>query len=105
MFKGLNKKQCIRGFFAVSLFLLVSCGEPKINASSNKSIRLSIDKIRESLPIDKLALFNSSLRVISIKYSTLHKKLKSKNKLAEIIDGKTGLEIIAEAEKIRNSIP
>ena len=104
MFKGLRKNSIASGVLVVSLVLLVSCGEPKIDASSNKSIRISIEKIRESLPVEKVGLFNSSLRVLTIKYSKLHKKVGSNNKLIEIIDGKTGLEIIAEANKLRSAM-
>ncbi len=103
MFEGLSKKIITNGVLALSFVLLVSCGEPKIDASSNKSIKISIEKIRESLPIEKVALFNSSLRILTIKYSKLHKKAGSNNKLIEIIDGKTGLEIIAEANKLRTA--
>jgi len=102
MFEGLNKNKLISAFIGLNLIFLISCSEPKIDASSNKAIRTSIEKIRESLPAEKLALFNSSLRIITIKYSKLHKTPTSTNKLIEIIDGKTGLEIIAAAEKIKN---
>jgi len=87
----------------ISLAFMISCGEPRMDVSSKKAIKLSIDEIRESLPVEKLASFNSALRIISIKYSQLHKSTKSNNKLLNIIDGKTGLEIIAEANKIRNA--
>ncbi|MFV1982443.1 MAG: DUF6694 family lipoprotein [Thiohalomonadales bacterium] len=105
MFEGMNKKNSISSILLLSLVLLVSCGEPKIDASSNKAIKASIEKIRESLPIEKIALFNSSLRMLTIEYSKLHKSANSNNKLIEIINGKTGLEIIAEADKLRNSPP
>ena len=101
MFEGINKEKLVSSILVLCMVFLVSCGEPKIDVSSNKAIQLSIEKIRESLSIDQLALFNSSLRIITIKYSTLHKK--SNDKFLDIIDGKTGLEIIAEAEKIRRS--
>jgi len=105
MFEGTNKKRLLGVLITLSIVFLVSCGEPRIDTSSNKSIQLSIEKIRESLSIEQLALFNSSLRIITIEYSKLHSTLKSNGKLIEKIDGKTGLEIIAEAKKIRNSKP
>ncbi len=105
MFNGMNGKKWITRVFILSVvLLLVSCGEPRIDASSNKTIKSSIEDIREALPIEKVPLFNSSLRMLTIKYSKMHKSPTSNNKLLEIIDGKTGLEIIAEADKLRNSI-
>jgi PBP1b-binding outer membrane lipoprotein LpoB len=104
MINGINGKKLVNSIIALSLIFLVSCSEPTIDASSNKAIQLSIEKVRESLPIDNVALFNSSLRILTIKYSKLHKTPNSNNKLLEIIDGKTGLEVIAEADKLRNSM-
>lgn len=95
-------------FMLLPLFV-VGCGEPRIDSSTDKSMKASIAKIRESLPQDKRAAFDKALQVIAFSQVDL-KGLMTQGapgvdatlgKVKDVLNGKTGLEVIAEAERVR----
>lgn len=54
----------LTGVIALAL-LLTACDKPKIDASSDQSMKESIQKVRESLPADKKAQFDDAVKVVA----------------------------------------
>lgn len=100
------KKKLICLFF---ITLIVGCSEPKIDSSTEESMKASIEKVRNSISEDKKDKFEESLKVLafsSIDLKSLFTQGASgidttKNKMQEVLDGKTGLEVIDAAERIK----
>lgn len=95
---------------AAAFFLLVGCDQqPKIDASTDVSMKESIQKIRESLPTDKQDEFDSALKAMTLSQINL-KDLMADNadqvlgeKLRKALDGKTSEQVIAEGQKTREA--
>ncbi|MDM8536925.1 hypothetical protein QUF70_09250, partial [Desulfobacterales bacterium HSG17] len=81
----------------LSMLLMFGCGESKIDTSTDEAMRSSIEKVRESLPADMRKHFNEAMLTVAIgdnsniEPSDINERMKAK------LNGKTGLEIIAEA--------
>jgi uncharacterized protein YceK len=94
---------------AVTL-LLSGCDQPKIDTSSDESMKSSIQKVRASLPEDKRASYDDALKAVAFSHLNLKDLMQAgmTNNTAGIeaqmksdLAGKTGEEVINYAEKIR----
>jgi len=91
-------------------FLLSGCDKPKIDTSSDESMKSSIQKVRESLPENKRATYDDALKVVAFSHLSLGDIMKAgMNKDTSTIDermkldlsGKTGEEVISYADTVR----
>ncbi len=95
--------------FLIVLTILAGCSDPKIDASSDESMKTSVEKVRKSLPASKQKEFDEAMQVLA--FSQIDMKdiftqgaTEAGNlevKVRQSLDGKTGEQIIAEAERIR----
>jgi hypothetical protein len=98
--------------------LLFGCngGEPKVDASSQAAFQNSIAKIRERLPLADQTTFNEAVTVLALRdvgdaiqtgglLGALAALPSDQNamfeKVGKALEGKTGAEIVAEAEAIK----
>lgn len=49
----------------LSLTILIGCSNPKIDTSSDESMKTSIEKVRQSLPKEKKEQFDEALKIIA----------------------------------------
>ena len=107
--------------FLLSLcVLLVACGgalpmaAPKVDTSTQETAKASMQKVRESLPADQQAEFDKAVETLMVSQMNLGEALAGvlagktpdqaafdPAKLASVLNGKTGVEIIAEAKAVR----
>ena len=89
---------------------LSSCDKPKIDTSSDESMKTSIQKVRESLPENQRTAYDSALKVVALNhlnFTDLMQAGMTKNtsgieaQMKSELSGKTGEEIISYAETIR----
>lgn len=94
---------------AVLLMLaLYGCADPKVDTSSDEKMKTSIEKVRQSLPQEKRADFDRALQLLALNQIDLSNLFATGStgadltaaKMKDAINGKTGPEIIAEAQKI-----
>jgi PBP1b-binding outer membrane lipoprotein LpoB len=98
--------------FAVVLMFVAGCSKsaPTIDTSSDKAMKASLQRVLESLPVEKQAKFQSAVMLITIsgltpaEMSAEDGAARSMERLKERLDGKTGEEVIAEAEKIKEKL-
>lgn len=111
MIKGMNVKKLI---FACGLALLLSgCDKPKVDTSTDETMKASLQKVKESLPEDKRQEFSEATSTIVMNSidmkammagafsgngDTIATQQAEKTKAA--LNGKTGEEIISEAKVI-----
>ena len=93
----------------VLVLLLAGCDKPKIDATSDESMKQSIEKVRESLPENKRAEFDNAIKVAIFSNVNFADILNSgasvdkeelDRKFRETLSGKTGDEVISYAQKI-----
>ena len=102
----MNKKLIL---ISVLVLFLSGCSDPKIDASTDESIKVSIEKVRQSLPDDKRAEFDDALKILAFSQISLKGLFadgatgvsSAKGKMKDVLNGKTGEEVIAEAERIK----
>lgn len=101
--------------FACGLALLLSgCDKPKVDTSTDETMKTSLQKVKESLPEDKRQEFSeatSTIMMNSVDMKALMAGAFSGNgdavatqqaeKVKEVLNGKTGEEIINEAKAIQ----
>ena len=100
------KKLFFIGLMALSL---IGCSEAKIDASSDESMKISIEKVRKSLPENKRGAFDEALKNLAFSQINLKDIFaegtsgvgNTQAKMKEALNGKTGNEVIAEAEKVK----
>ena len=92
------------------VFLTSAYSVPTIDGSTDDSMKHSIQKVKKSLPINKQSEFDDSIKILMFKNFDMKTmfanafagKALDKDKLAndikKTLDGKTGLEVIAEAK-------
>lgn len=93
----------------ILLFIIYGCSDPKVDASSDESIKTSIEQVRQSLNQEKKNKFDEALKILAfsqIDFKTLLAEGASgvgttEIKMKAALDGKTGDEIILEAERIK----
>ncbi|MEQ9867444.1 DUF6694 family lipoprotein [Pectobacterium aroidearum] len=107
-YDGLKMKRIL----GISLIVLslVGCNEPKIDASTNDSMKASISKVRESLPESKRSQFDEALKVAvfsQINFKELMQAGMTNNssvieeKMKQSLNGKTGEQIISYAATLK----
>lgn len=95
-------------------FLLIGCDQPKVDTSTDESMKASLQKVKESLPEDKRQEFSDATSTIlmnSIDMKAMMAGAFSGNgdavatqqadKAKAALNGKTGEEIISEAKAIQ----
>lgn len=95
--------------FLALVLLLAGCSDPKIDASSDEAMEKSVEEIRKDLPKDRKKAFDEALQIVALRDLDLKDLFedgmlgtkKSTAKIREALDGKTGEEVIAEAEKVK----
>lgn len=93
----------------VLLTLLISCSEPTIDTTSDATIEASTQRVRDSLPPSKREEFDEALQELTASQLDMavlfalsgDSSSNIKNKMLEGLNGKTGDQIIAEAERIK----
>lgn len=104
----------MRRFSAVLIvaFLAVACGKPRIDAKTGESLKRSLQKVRDSLPVKKRAEFDGAIGTIytsQISFDTLSKGFAGITSvganLQQTLDGKTADDVIAYAEKLKREHP
>lgn len=96
--------------FAVVLIFVAGCTKsaPTIDASSSEAFKASLDRVEKSLPVEKQAKFRAAVMLITIsgisasEVTSKDGATHSIERMKKRLDGKTGEEIIAEGEKIKN---
>jgi len=95
-------------------FIILSCGEPQIDTSSDESMKSSIQNIKENLPDEKKEDFESALMTIAtsnIELSDVFKgnanpDIYSQDLLTKVkneLDGKTANQVIEKADSIKQA--
>lgn len=103
-----------RIIFLILPFIILSCGEPKIDASSDESMKSSIENIKENLPDEKKEDFQKALMTIATSNIDLSDVFKgninpdtySQNLLSKVknqLNGKTANQIIHKADSIKQA--
>ncbi|MCK9522443.1 MAG: hypothetical protein M0R76_05270 [Proteobacteria bacterium] len=94
---------------AIAFLLLIGCSSPKVDTSSDETMKASIEKVRNSLPEAKRKDFDDSLQLLAFSQIELKDIFTAgatgidnlTDKMKASLNGKTGNQIIAEAEQIR----
>lgn len=94
-------------------FILVGCGTPKIDTSSDEKLKNSIQKVKESLPTEQQKLFEESLQIVFFSQINLGNIFMGINNplvfnnltdsLKASLNNKTAEDIILEAKKIKEA--
>lgn len=95
--------------FAITLTMLAGCSDPKIDASSDESMKASVEKVRKSLPESKQKEFDEAMQVLAFSQIDMKEIFTQgatgvgnvEGKVRQSLDGKTGEQVIAEAGRLR----
>lgn len=95
--------------FAFALLFLTGCSDPSIDASTDESMKVSVEKVRQSLPEDRRGPFDEALKILAFSQITLKGIFAdgasgldtTKGKMKDALHGKSGEQVIAEAERIK----
>ncbi len=93
----------------ILLTLLAGCSNPTIDCSSDENMKKSIQNVREKLPEAKRAEFDDAMKILAFSQINLGNLLiegatgvgNIEGKVQQLLNGKTGDQVIAEAERIR----
>jgi len=93
----------------IALIMLAGCSDPKIDASSDESMKASVAKVRKSLPESKQKEFDEAMQVLAFSQIDMKDIFTQgatgigniKGKFQQLLDGKTGEQVIAQADRIR----
>ncbi len=93
----------------VLMLVVAGCSDPTIDASTDESMKASIETVRESLPQEQRAKFDDALKILAFSQIDLKGLFaegasgagSTKGKMKDTLNGKTGEEVIAEAERIK----
>lgn len=93
----------------VLFILLAGCSDPKIDASSDEAMKVSVENVRESLPETKRKDFDEAIRVLAFSQIDMKDLIAEgaagvgnlEGKVRQSLDGKTGEQVIAAAERVR----
>ncbi len=101
----------------IPLLLLVSlsgCNEPKIDTTTDETMKSSIQKVKTSLSVDKQEEFDKSIKILMFSQIDMKNifanavagksmdKDKMLNDMKKSLNGKTGLEVISLATEAKN---
>lgn len=93
----------------IACIVLAGCSDPKIDASSDEAMNASVGKVRESLPEAKRKEFDEAIQVLAFSQIDIKDLFAARatgvgnleGKVRQSLDGKTGDQVIAEAERVR----
>ncbi len=96
-------------FVVTALVLLGGCGGPTIDASSDEALKQSIENVRQALSDSERAKFDEAISILALSQIDMKTLLADgvlgsgslEGKVRQSLDGKTGEQVIAEAERIR----
>ncbi|MEM5574407.1 DUF6694 family lipoprotein [Salmonella enterica subsp. enterica serovar Typhi] len=77
----------LTGVIAFAL-LLTACDKPKIDASSDQSMKESIQKVRESLPADKKAQFDDAVKVVAFSQINMRELMQAGTSSGDVYETK-----------------
>ncbi|SCZ53587.1 DUF6694 family lipoprotein [Thiohalomonas denitrificans] len=91
------------------VLLVLGCSEPKIDASSDQAMATSIEEVRQSLTPDQQLHFDDAVQVLAFSQQSLEEFLKegassiitTRGQMKDVLNGKTGREVIEEAERLK----
>ncbi|HIG3257297.1 TPA: DUF6694 family lipoprotein [Klebsiella pneumoniae] len=92
------------------VLVLSGCEQPKIDTSSEESMKASIQKVRDSLPEDKRASYDDAIKVVAFSNLNLKDLMQAgmtnntagiEAQMKSALSGKTGEEVITYADKLR----
>jgi hypothetical protein len=89
-------------------FMIIGCSSPKIDTSTDENMKTSIAKVRKSLSEEKREEFDDAITTLALSEISLEDIFSesatgigtTEEKMKSVLDGKTGLEVIAAAEKV-----
>lgn len=96
-------------FLTLALALVAGCSEPTIDTSSDDAMKVSSQKVRESLPESKRAEFDEALQILAFSQIDMKDLFAEgaigagglEGKMRSALDGKTADQVIAEAARIK----
>jgi hypothetical protein len=97
-------------FCVGAIALVVACSTPKVDTSTDDSMKKSIERVRGSLPEEKRADFDQAVRSLAFASLNLQDIMAHGantstytlvSKMKETLNGKTGDQILSEATKLR----
>lgn len=88
--------------------LMAACAKPRIDTSSDETMKSSLASVRESLPENERAKFDESLQIVALSHLDFSSIIASgssgvnltETKVKQALAGKTAEEIIATADRI-----
>lgn len=98
-----------RLILCVAMAATLACAAPKIDTSSNESMKKSIEQVRESLPEEKRADFDNAIRDLALADLNFQEMMAQGSntsadalttKVKQRLNGKTGLQILSDAAKL-----
>jgi hypothetical protein len=96
-------------FFALAATLLVGCGQPRVDTSTDEAMKESLQEVRDTLPESKRGELDSALQTLAMNQLNFAEVLATgkapdaeaaEKDLKSILQGKTAEEIIASADRI-----
>lgn len=105
--KGLHKSAIL--LIILATILIGGCGKPTIDSSTEESLKVSIEEVKNSLPPERHEEFEEAIKVVAfsgIDFSELWRMSEidtgaTERKMKEALNGKTGEEVIALAKQIQ----
>lgn len=93
----------------IIVVLLMGCSKQTVDATTDESMKSSIEKVREGLPTSKRAEFDEAIQLLAFSQISLKSLFAEgatgagniKGKMKDAVHGKTGNQIIAEANQIK----
>lgn len=103
------KKYLRYGLVAAISLLIAGCSDPRIDASTEETMRTSSEKVRNSLPDSRRAEFDEALQVLAFNQVDINdlfsegeiSAVNIENKIRSALNGKAAEEVIAEAERLK----
>ena len=95
---------------ALAVMMLAGCNEPEIDTTTEETMKSSIQEVRNSLDDADKPRFDSAVQIVALSNISMRELLQAKennddefmqNKFKESLDGKSGKEVIAQAEEIQ----
>jgi len=93
----------------VAVLFLMGCSDPTIDASSDESMKESIDKVRDSLPESERKEFDDSIQILAFSQIDMKDLFAAgatgagnlEGKVRDSLDGMTAEQVISEADRVR----
>jgi hypothetical protein len=96
----------------VGVIALLGCSSPKVDSSTDESLKKSLERVRGSLPEEKRADFDSAIRDLAFADLNIRDIMAQganqssdalASKMKQRLNGKTGEQILSEATKLRET--